>query len=202
MEPPRILIVEDEYIIANDIQASLEDMVYTVCAIVSTGEEAIEKIEIENPDLVLMDIMLKGNMDGIEASELIRSKFDVPVVYLTAYADENILQRAKVTEPMGYLLKPFKDSELRSTIEVALYKHRMEKERGKLIKELQEALKEIKTLRGILPLCSYCKKIRDDNGYWEQVDVYIHKHSQADISHSICPDCAKEHYTDLEIYDD
>lgn len=79
---------------------------------------------------------------------------------------------------------------------------RAEKEREKLIKKLQEALKEIKTLRGILPLCSFCKKIRDDKGYWEQVDVYIHKYSQADISHSICPECAKEHYPDLDIHED
>ncbi len=77
-----------------------------------------------------------------------------------------------------------------------------EEEREKLINELQGALKEIKTLRGILPLCSFCKKIRDDKGYWEQVDVYIHKHLQADISHSVCPECAKEHYPDLDIYDD
>ncbi len=79
---------------------------------------------------------------------------------------------------------------------------RAEEEREKLINELQEALKEIKTLRGILPLCSYCKKIRNDKGFWEQVDVYIHKYSQADISHSICPDCAKEHYPDLKLFDD
>ena len=76
----------------------------------------------------------------------------------------------------------------------------VEKEREKLITELQTALAEVKTLRGILPLCSYCKKIRDDKGYWEQVDVYIHKYSQADISHSICPECAKEHYPDLNIH--
>jgi len=75
-----------------------------------------------------------------------------------------------------------------------------EEEREKLINKLQKAIKEIKTLRGILPLCSYCKKIRDDKGYWEKVDVYIHKHSQADISHSICPECAKEHYPDLDIH--
>ena len=76
-----------------------------------------------------------------------------------------------------------------------------EEEREKLINELQKAIKEIKTLRGILPLCSYCKKIRDDKGYWEQVDVYIHKHLQADISHSLCPDCAKENYPDLDIHE-
>ena len=73
-----------------------------------------------------------------------------------------------------------------------------EEEREKLIDELQEALKEIKTLRGILPFCSFCKKIRDDKGYWEKVDVYIHKYSQADISHSICPDCLKKHYPDYK----
>jgi PAS domain S-box-containing protein len=72
-----------------------------------------------------------------------------------------------------------------------------EEEREELIKELQSALDEVQTLRGILPLCSFCKKIRDDSGYWEQVDIYIHKHSQADISHSICPDCAREHYPDF-----
>jgi len=80
-------------------------------------------------------------------------------------------------------------------------KKRIEEEREKLIEELQKTLDEIKTLRGILPLCSFCKKVRDDKGYWEQVDVYIHKHSQADISHSICPECAKEHYPDLDIYE-
>ena len=79
---------------------------------------------------------------------------------------------------------------------------KLEEEREKLLKELQKALAEIKTLRGILPLCSFCKKIRDDKGYWEQVDVYISKHTEAEISHSICPECAKEHYPDLDIYDD
>jgi len=79
---------------------------------------------------------------------------------------------------------------------------RAEKEREKLIKELQEALKEINTLRGILPLCSFCKKVRDDKGFWEQVDVYIQKHSQADISHSVCPECGKKHYPDMDIWDD
>ena len=80
-------------------------------------------------------------------------------------------------------------------------KELFKKEREKLINDLQKAFKEIKTLRGILPLCSFCKKIRYDKGYWEQVDVYIHKHSQADISHSTCPECAKEHYPDLDIYE-
>ncbi len=85
---------------------------------------------------------------------------------------------------------------------MALYKHKMEKEREKLIKELQDALAKVKKLSGFLPICSSCKKIRDDKGYWNQIESYIHKHSEAEISHSICPECAKKLYPDLEIYDD
>ena len=80
-------------------------------------------------------------------------------------------------------------------------KRRAQIDREKVTEELKKALKEIKTLRGILPLCSYCKKIRNDKGYWEQVDVYIQQHTEADISHSICPECAKEHYSDLDIFE-
>ncbi len=85
---------------------------------------------------------------------------------------------------------------------MALYKHKMEKEREKLIKELQDALAKVKKLSGFLPICSSCKKIRDDKDYWNQIESYIHKYSEAEISHSICPECAKKLYPDLEIYDD
>ncbi|MBU7029720.1 MAG: PAS domain S-box protein [Theionarchaea archaeon] len=122
-----ILVVEDERIVAEDIQKSLQNLGYTILAVVSSGEKAIQKARGENPDLVLMDIVLKGEMDGIEAAERIYSQFNIPVVYLTAYADEKKLQRAKVTEPYGYLLKPFEERGLHTTIEMALYKHRMEK---------------------------------------------------------------------------
>ena len=100
---------------------------YTVSAIVSSGEEALKQTEKDQPDLVLMDIVLQGETTGIDTAEKIRLRFDVPVVYLTAYSDEATLEKAKVTEPFGYLLKPFSDSELHSTIEMALYKHRTEK---------------------------------------------------------------------------
>jgi len=106
------------------------------------------------------------------------------VTYYPYYGEDNMI--------MGFVVNGRNITERKQT----------EEEREKLINELQVALKEIKTLRGILPLCSFCKKIRDDKGYWEQVDVYIHKHLQADISHGICPECAKEHYPDLDIYDD
>ncbi len=333
-----ILVVEDEIIIARDIQDTLKSLGYAVPAITSSGKEALEKAAEMYPDLVLMDIRLKGDMDGVEAAQQIRARFDIPVVYLTAYADDETLQRAKITEPFGYVLKPFEVRELRSTIEMALYKHEMDKrfkeslgqieqakqewestadslsqivclldhrgriiranrtverwnlgrvvniqgwgmhelfhpgctdpacyletfwpqaweelargqpaewevedrvlkrhlslqvrpisvqtdgedkkatifavaiiqditerkrveeERERLIVELQEALAKIKTLRGLIPICAHCKKIRDDQGYWNQLEAYIQKHSEAEFSHGICDECAKQLYPEF-----
>jgi PAS domain S-box-containing protein/putative nucleotidyltransferase with HDIG domain len=125
MKKRKILIVEDERIVADDIKTIVQKIGYTVSGIVFSGEEAIKKAEEMYPDLVLMDIVLEGEMDGIQAAEIIRSRFDIPVVYLTAYADDNTLERAKITEPFGYILKPFEDRALHTTIEMALYKHEM-----------------------------------------------------------------------------
>jgi PAS domain S-box-containing protein len=123
----KILVVEDEKIVAKDIQNRLKNFGYHVPAIASSGEEAIKKAAEFNPDLILMDIMLNKSMDGVETAKKIREMYDIPVVYLTAYADDSTLQRAKLTEPFGYILKPFEERELYTTIEMALYKHKMEK---------------------------------------------------------------------------
>ncbi len=127
MEKKQILIVEDESIVAEDIKNSLKNLGYRVNAAVSSGEEAIKKVEEQNPDLVLMDIKIKGDMDGVEAANQMRSRFDIPVVFLTAHADEQTLKRAKTTGPFGYILKPFENRDLQISIEMALYKWRMEK---------------------------------------------------------------------------
>jgi PAS domain S-box-containing protein len=126
-EKINILVVEDERIVAEDIQGSLKNIGYAVTDIVSSGAEAIELAGRLNPDLILMDIVIRGEINGIETAEKIRTLYDLPVVYLTAYADESTLERAKVTEPFGYILKPFSDRELHSTIEMALYKHSMDR---------------------------------------------------------------------------
>jgi two-component system cell cycle sensor histidine kinase/response regulator CckA len=123
----RVLIVEDESITALHIKTILDAKGYFVPAIVASGDEAIELARELNPDLVLMDIRLRGNVDGIEAAQAIRRKFDVPVVYLTAYADPETTERARLTEPYGYLLKPFDERELMIVVEMALYRHRMER---------------------------------------------------------------------------
>ena len=127
VEDKRILIVEDERIVAKDIEASLINMGYKIAGIASSGEEAVKKAKEENPDLILMDIVLQGDMDGIEASQRIRLCRFIPIVYLTAYADIETLDRAKLTQPFGYIIKPFEDRDLRTTLEMALYKHKMEK---------------------------------------------------------------------------
>ena len=123
----KILVVEDESIVAMDIKHRLELMDYIVPAVVSSGERAVEEAGKHRPDLILMDIVLKGDIDGIEAYEQIKEVYDIPVVYLTAYSDEKTLNRAKTTTPYGYIIKPFEDRELKCAIEVALYKHKVEK---------------------------------------------------------------------------
>lgn len=122
----KILVVEDEAIAAEAIRKRLQKLGYAVPSTASRGEEAVKKAEEHMPDLVLMDIVLQGEMDGIEAAEQIHTRFNIPVVYLTAYSDEKTLLRAKITEPFGYIIKPFKERELQIAIEIALFKHEME----------------------------------------------------------------------------
>ncbi len=126
MEKIKIIVVEDESIVAEDIKRSLLNMGYSVSAVVSSGEDAIKAAGELRPDMILMDIVLRGEMNGIEAAGRIRSDFKIPVIYLTAYTDEKILEQAKLTEPFGYIIKPFEDKELHSAIEMALYKNHME----------------------------------------------------------------------------
>lgn len=318
----QILIVEDENIVAKYVEHLLMRSGYMVSGIASSGEEALKKIAETRPDLVLMDIVLKGEIDGITAAEQIRHQFKIPVVYLTALDDQQTLERAKITEPYGYLLKPFQARELITTLEMALYKHQMERklaeseqwlsttlnslsdaviatdtegrlmylnpvaegltgwklkeamgraladvfqlvntrtlarldnpliniagggltnqmllakdgrttpidasaapikdgqggslgivlafrditerkqaeaERAKLIFELQDALGKIKTLSGLIPLCSSCKKIRDEQGLWHHIDVYLQQHFDAHFAYGTCPECVKKRHTE------
>ena len=196
------MIVEDEAILATDLRNQLQTMGYSVTAIASSKEKALQRIAEDPPDLVLMDIRIKGRADGIDTAREIKARYGIPVIYLTAYADETFLERAKITEPFGYMIKPVETRELHSTIEISLYKVKMDRERERLIIDLENALAEVKTLRGFLPICANCKKIRDDEGYWQRIEKYIEDRSDAQFSHSICPECSKQLYPDLDIYSD
>ncbi len=156
----RILIVEDEWIVAKNIQRRLERMGYAISSVVATGKEAIKKAEEDNTDLVLMDIELLGKMDGIEAAKQIHSRFNIPVIYLTAYADEKTLDKAKITEPFGYITKPFEDRELHITIEMALYKHKVEEALNRQREQFISVL--IHDLKGpLVPIQGYIKRLLD-----------------------------------------
>ncbi|MCA1987176.1 MAG: response regulator, partial [Desulfovibrio sp.] len=128
MADVEIMIVDDERIVALDIKNTLERLGYKVPAICSTGEEAVDKAAELTPDLILMDIKLRGEMDGVQAAELIHTHQGTPIIFLTAYSDEKTLERAKLSEPFGYLIKPFEERELHSNIEIALFKVRAERE--------------------------------------------------------------------------
>jgi PAS domain S-box-containing protein len=187
----RILVVEDDKIIAMEIKDRLENFGYEVPAIVFTGEQAISAAGELLPNLVLMDIHLKGSMDGIEVADRIHSLLDIPVIYLTAYADESTLQRAKITEPYGYIVKPLEERELHSTIEITLYKHQIERK----LKESEENYRAIvETFDGFIYVNTpentvkfMNKKMIDYVGYDATGEVcYKALYSQE----TVCPWCA------------
>ena len=314
----KILIVEDERMIAEDIKLTLVYFNYKVIGIISKGEDALKKLEKLAPDLVLMDIMLKGKLNGIETGTIITNKYDIPIIFVTAYADDKTIDEATSASPYGFILKPFDSKEIHAVIEMAMVKHKAKKileesrakfesmfqgnpepsvyidnnfkivdvnprfteyffytkeevkgkfiddlivpeeskmeakdlnvktllsyvyydtlrkrkdgvlvpvsisaapimikgkaagsfviykdiskrkkaetEREKVITDLKQALEKVKTLSGLIPICSHCKKIRDDSGYWQKVEEYISQYSDVDFSHSICPDCLKKYY--------
>lgn len=144
--PFKILIVEDEGIIAVGLKSCVEQMGYTVLACVDSAEKALELAEQEGPDLVLMDIVLKGEMDGIEAAALMRSRWGIPAIFITAFADLEWVERAKLVNPFGYILKPFQDNEIKVNIEIALYTSGVEKERRKAEEMLRQSVEKYRSL--------------------------------------------------------
>ena len=191
------MIVEDDPHVATVLEARLQSFGYTVCNIARSGPSAVRSTVEHKPDLVLMDILLEGDMNGIEAAELIHNQVDVPIIFVTCLSDQSMLDKAIRANAYGYILKPYDNAELRFTIEIALIKHQAAKEREKLIADLEKALLEVKRLSGLLPICASCKKIRDKEGNWQQIEEYIHLHSEADFSHGICPQCARKLYPEL-----
>jgi len=184
----RILIAEDDDLILQDLRDRLESMDYEVSGTTPHGGEVIELAQNLRPDLVLMDIQLPGEMDGIQAAERLRM-LDVPVVYVTGCCNDRTLARAQVTEPCGYVLKPYQTRELRTAIEIGLYKHRVERLRESEVKRHETVLATVKTLTGLLPICCYCKKIKDDGGRWSEVEAYISKLTNVSFTHGMCPCC-------------
>ncbi len=326
MQPRRILIVEDEVVVSTDLAMKLKRIGYEVAGCIRYGEQALDAAFRNHAEMVIMDIHLKGEMDGTKAAKAISENLGIPIIFLTAYSDENTINKAKEGAPYAYLKKPVRLEDLAISIDIAFYKSEMESKlkkneiryrtvadythnwetwispsgeieymspscervtgysreefledpslilhimqvdnptlqefkqhfshkekteqiqfkiktktgetrwiehvcrpvfsdmgdyigrrgsniditdkkladqaREKLIQELEEALTKVKTLNGLLPICCSCKKIRDDDGYWNQIETYMTEHSEIEFSHSICPDCAQKLYP--EYYD-
>jgi len=145
MRSTKVLLVEDETIVARDIEHMLLGLGYQVVDVLTDGSQSIEVSKKSKPDIVLMDIRLKGEIDGIDAANQIYNELNIPIVYITAHADENTMERAKVTEPFGYILKPFDEKELQTTIEIALYKFKMQmrlKERERWLSAVLTSIKD------------------------------------------------------------
>jgi len=190
----RILIVEDEAITALDLKRELIALGYEVVGTADNARDAVKLAATTKPSVVLMDICLADNEDGIVAASVIRAEDNVPVIFLTAHSDQATLERALNASPFGYILKPFQIREVRVCIEVALYKHQKEDEVRQLVVELTAALERVKVLTGLLPICASCKKIRGDDQQWHHLETYLESHSEVRFSHGVCPDCRETLY--------
>ncbi len=193
-----ILIVDDHLANLKVLFAFLKDEGFDI-RILESGAQAVELLSHTLPDLILLDVMMP-DMDGFTLCRRIKSAprtENIPIIFLTALDDVKDKIAGFEAGGADYVTKPFQQIELLARINTHLTLRKREM-------ELKQALAEVKKLSGILPLCSYCKKIRNDKEQWEEVDVYIYSHSEADISHSICPECMKEHYPKeyKEIYKD
>ena len=209
-----ILIVDD---IAKNIQV-LGSLLFKegyAISYATDGHQALEMIAANDYDLILLDIMMP-ELDGFEVCRRIKrmpEKKDIPVIFLTARIEKQDIVEGLNSGAVDYITKPFNSAELKARVLTHLQlkeardcvaaRNFQLKEKNEqldaLNRELQAAMEKIKTLEGIIPICCVCKKVRDDKGYWERIEAYLSRHSEAMFSHGICPDCAKEHYPELNL---
>lgn len=184
---PLILIVDDNLQNLQYLGNLMVENGYEP-AVAKNGAQALDFLQQEKPELILLDIMMPG-IDGFEVCKKLKSENstkNIPVIFLTAKTETEDLVKGFTVGAVDYVTKPFNSAELLARIKTHL--------------ELKWAREEIKTLRGIIPICAKCKKIRDDEGLWKQIEVYIEKHSEALFSHGLCPECMERMYGKQEWY--
>jgi CheY-like chemotaxis protein len=194
----KILLVDDlsENISALAIALESEGFILEMAA---SGGEALQIVESFLPDLILLEIRM-GAMDGFETCRQLKKRDvtnDIPVIFLTVSKETKDIDQGFLCGGVDYISKPFRQEEVCARVRTHLHLRVLMKRQEHLIVELQKALEKVKVLSGLLPICASCKDIRDDKGYWKQVEVYIRDHSEAEFTHSICPDCTKRLYPKL-----
>jgi CheY-like chemotaxis protein len=192
---PLVLIVDD---VPENLQVLGNNLKNIACriAFATGGIQALRMIEQVQPDMILLDIMMP-DMDGLELCRKLKSSLDtseVPVIFLTAKNEGEDIVEGFRAGAVDYVTKPFNSDELLARVRTHLELKKIRDEQKDLIEELQQALAEVKRLSGLIPICTYCKKIRDDEGYWGRVEKFIAQRSDAQFSHAICPDCLDEHF--------
>jgi len=207
----RVLVAEDDPLINGSIASQLARLGYEVAARAYDGPQAVELATETRPSLVLMDLRMidpeSGREDptaGLKATRAIQSRYPVAVVILTAHESPRLIAEATRAGACAYLVKPPGDNDLYRAIAIAfarfqdlLKQHQLATKLQCRNKQLEDALAKVRTLSGLLPICASCKQIRNDRGYWQQVDLYIAEHSEATFTHGICPDCGHKLYPEL-----
>jgi PleD family two-component response regulator len=194
----KILIVDDIPENISALAIALESEGFDIKT-AAGGEQALQIVHNDSFDLILLDIKMNG-IDGFETCLALKKSDatkDIPVIFLTVSKETEAVVKAFACGGVDYIAKPFRQEEVCARVRTHLYLRALVKEKEKLIGELKEALAKVKTLSGLLPICSSCKKIRDDKGYWNQIETYIRERSEADFTHGICPKCAKMLYPGL-----
>ena len=196
--PVKVLIADDNFFVGELTQGVAEDAGCIVVGRAMDGRQAVEMTSELRPDVILMDIKMP-NLDGIQAAEIIQDRCPTPVVILTAYDSPEMLEEASAAGVGAFLVKPPKVRELSQAIVIArarfgdlLSLRRANDLLQRRKRELEAALTKIKTLRGLIPICASCKKIRSDKGYWQQLEEYLAEHSEADFTHGFCPECLEK----------
>ena len=197
-ENMKILIVDDIPENVSALALALESEGF-ILAMAAGGEEALQIAEDFLPDLILMDVRMNG-MDGFETCRQLKENDatgDIPVIFLTVSQETEDIKQGFQCGGVDYICKPFSQEEVCARVRTHLHLRELIKQKEKLVNELQSALAKVKTLSGLLPICSSCKKIRDDKGYWNHIESYIRARSEADFTHGICPTCSKTLYPGL-----
>jgi len=194
----KILIADDNPLNLKMLTELLNPDLYKI-SIANNGRKVLENAPKVMPDLILLDIMMP-EMDGFEVCAKLKQDEktrDIPVIFLTAKVSPEDIVKGFEIGASDYVTKPFNSAELMARVKTHIELKKSREAQNVLIKELRESIENIKTLKGLIPICASCKKIRDDSGYWSQVEDYLQVHSDASFSHGICPDCMKKLYPDL-----